>query len=648
MQRRKRPQRGCLVFAAIGLAGLGLLHPAAALSDETQPRWLFAMNRDGMKVHSVARVEGYHALGSPRWSHDGKRLVFDGRSLQPQANRSFVVGADGSGLAEAAPGALADWSPDDKQLALAAGQNPALKKGIWVQNADGQGRQWLAPGTAPRWSPDGSQIATIAGTLKILDLAEGTDRAVFDPAEKISSISFGYDWSPDGKRLAVAIAREGGQREVVIVDAAGSKQGIRTRLKGPANDVAWSPDGKTLAVSLLDSAGREHRIHLLSADGDDAPAEIPDQQGDNREPAWSPDGAQLAFASSRTDLARPGVAMARGATSLEIVSSYDSGGTCYSLALAPDGRTALLGANMRNRKLQLWDVETGEVQRTFDMLGIFVAISPDGKHAACSQRMKTSVTYFSLEDGSAVRELEAGAMAVFIDFSADGSRLVCGSRNRVALVFDVSTGKQAARLEHEVPVNNGALSPDGTTVATSAGKKLHLWDAASGRKLHEIEHPAMVWGVAFSPDGARVATGTGGTPIGQIAEQRVPVADDNTLRLWDAAEGKLVREMKGHTHSVGAIAFSPDGRRLASGSADGTLRYWDVESGRELARAGGQSWIMKVVFSSDGSRLLTCGGNLREAPEAPRLTDVPEERVRVYKIAVTDKAQDFTSGEGNK
>src|SRR6202023_1520246 len=125
-----------------------------------------------------------------------------------------------------------------------------------------------------------------------------------------------------------------------------------------------------------------------------------------------------------------------------------------------------------------------------------------------------------------------------------------------------------------------AFSPDGTRVLSggdyesilaSQADTLKLWDAASGQLLRSFAgHKASfgyVISVAFSPDGSRVLSGSA----------------DHTIKLWDVATGRLLRTFEGHADAVNSVRFSPDGIHAASGGSDGTTRIWSVATGELLA-----------------------------------------------------------------
>jgi len=199
-----------------------------------------------------------------------------------------------------------------------------------------------------------------------------------------------------------------------------------------------------------------------------------------------------------------------------------------------------------------------------------------------------------------------------VAFSRDGSRVVTGSRDSTAKLWDAETGQELLTLQgHSAPVPSAAFSPDGERVVTaSSDNKAKLWDAKTGKELLTLEgHSDRVLSVAFSSDGTRVVTGGGDLTAGV----------DDTARVWDAQTGKELLAVKGHSKQVNSVAFSPDGRRVATASSDNTARVWDAETGQELLKLWPdgqpdpevlQFPIHSVAFSPDGMRIVT-GGDSR-------------------------------------
>jgi predicted NACHT family NTPase len=145
---------------------------------------------------------------------------------------------------------------------------------------------------------------------------------------------------------------------------------------------------------------------------------------------------------------------------------------------------------------------------------------------------------------------------------------------------------------HVRAVTSVAVSPDGKRILTgSMDRTAKVWDALEGKELFTLfGHAQWIWAVAFSPDGQRLATGS----------------RDGTAMIWDAANGDLLLTCKGHSSEVSAVAFSPDSRRVLTGSSDRTARVWDATTGRELMTfSGSGSPLQAVAFSPDGRRVVT-------------------------------------------
>lgn len=266
---------------------------SSAWASSDWPSAVYVMRSAGAQPRKIAQVEGYAEHTSPRWSHDGKRIVFDAFSTNARVRDVFVVNADGSGLEKIADRAEhPNWSPDDQQIVYNThSQGP---KKVFVQNIDGGGRTEITDGFSPRWSPDGSQLAIERDdNLYLVDLVSGESKPLFEQPHE--HIHHGFSWSRDGKRLALVVSPAGAPlRDLLIVDTTGEKPKVTKRLKGGMGGyVSFSPDGKQMVY------GDSYKIRLLETEGTNNAQPMPDQKGHSYHPDWSPDGAWIVFISDR-------------------------------------------------------------------------------------------------------------------------------------------------------------------------------------------------------------------------------------------------------------------------------------------------------------------------------------------------------------
>ncbi|MBC8099482.1 MAG: WD40 repeat domain-containing protein, partial [Armatimonadetes bacterium] len=242
------------------------------------------------------------------------------------------------------------------------------------------------------------------------------------------------------------------------------------------------------------------------------------------------------------------------------------------VSYSSDGRLLLSSQLFSKAPFQaiLWDAETGEIVRALEPHEQGVGdsdFSSDGALAATVD-VAGNVHLWDVESGESTLLIEnAHRGAIYgVAFSSDDTRIVTGGVDKLAKVWDTTTGELLLTLKgHRDYIGIVAYAPDDSLIATSSGDTdVILWDAVTGENLRVLsDHTGYLWDVAFSPDGLQLVTAGG---------------PDRTARLWEVETGEVVAELE-HPRDVQGAAWSFDGQYILTGSADKNAYLWDVATG---------------------------------------------------------------------
>ena len=500
--------------------------------------------------------------------------------------------------------------------------------------------------------------------------------------------------SPDGQRMVTG----SDDWTAKVWDTASGKELLTLRgHSAGVNSVAFAPDGRRIVTGSDDgtarvwdaAAGRE----LLSMMGHTSPI---------LGVAFSPDGQRIAT-SSRDQTAR----IWEASSGQELLTLKGHSGRICSVSFSPDGQRVVTGSQDRTAKV--WEASSGKELLTLKCNSDGVncaAFSPDGQHIVTGGDDQTAGLWEATTGKELLRLRGHSGGVACVAFSTDGQRIVTGSRDQTAKVWETASGKDLFTLKgHGDSIASVAFSPDGQRIVTaSADRTAKVWESSGDKELHSLgENDMDIRCTAFSPDGQRIVTAIGdkkvkvweaagaeelmtltghtasmnssdisgcfqvlngawiGTHVASISsgdfspdgKRIVTGSQDGTARVWGTASGNQLLTLKGYASAIWSAAFSPDGQRIATGSADHTATVWESATGKELLTVRGHvGGVGSLAFSPDGQRLVTASddrtANVWDAASGKELLALRGHNHSLSSVAFSPDGQRIVTGSQDR
>jgi serine/threonine protein kinase/WD40 repeat protein len=513
------------------------------------------------------------------------------------------------------------FSPDGNELAAALFSPPARAAGHLLA----QVRLWEVGGkelwtTVPpdsfpstvQFSADGTRLvcSSVAGAVrndrrypyKLYDAASGKELLTFDANARALHCTF----SPNCRLIATAVGPN-----VQVWDAAGEESQMLKGHPAAVTGVGFSADGSRLVS--VDAAGvvKEWATPTLGAEAElfkIAPYVSPDGSICLKHPirVGGPAGPQYPKVIEVFD---------RTGKPLYFFKEHTAG--VQILWFSPDGR--LVVTQDVSGKCLVWEAATGKKRLSLDNM-LLPCFSVSGNRLAASQWRDGGFKVWDTNDFKERLSLPDRMMTLVL--SPDGRRLLGrprvgeGENPRLAHeleLWDVDNARMIAKIPSR---NLGPVAFDaaGKHVAVIDGTDISVWDALTGSQVATLRGDDAPSGIVLNADGTILAALPSGSP-GRLPGLGIPFANVGPARegiaIWDVAAGKIRYRLKGHTAKVWDVAFSPDGKRIASlanetfGDRVGEIKLWDTATGAELMELKPDVRLPQgnLHFNADGTRL---------------------------------------------